>query len=149
MSPSSVAQHWWDDEEARTAVRKGMKVVVSPAEKAYLDMKYDEDTELGLSWAGLTSVRDAYEWDPGSWAPGVPESSVLGPEAPLWSETLEDIDDIEFMAFPRMAGVAELGWSPRQKLDWDAYRHRLGAQGPRWDAMSVNYYRAPEVPWQE
>ena len=126
-----------------------MKVVMSPAEKADIDMKYDDNTELGLSWAGYTSVRDAYEWDLGSWAAGVPEQSVLGPEAPPWSETLEDIDDVEFMAFPRMAGIAELGWSPAQRLSWDEYWQRLGAQGPRWDEMSVNYYRAPEVPWQE
>ena len=88
-----------------------MKVVMSPAEKADIDMKYDDNTELGLPWAGYPSVRDAYEWDPGSWADGVPEQSVPGPEAPPWRETLEDIDDVESMAFPRMAGIAELGWS--------------------------------------
>jgi hexosaminidase len=144
----SVAQHWWDDSEARAAVDKNMKVVMSPAEKAYIDMKYNESSPLGLSWAGLTSVEDSYDWDPGTWAEGVPESSVLGVEAPLWSETLEDIDDVEYMAFPRMAGIAELGWSA-QGRDWDEYKTRLGAQGPRWDAQSVNYYRAPEVPWQQ
>ncbi len=147
VSSSSVAQHWWDESEAVTAADKGMKVVMSPAEKAYIDMKYDENTELGLDWAGLTSTQDSYEWDPGTWAPGVPESSVLGPEAPLWSETLEDINDIEFMAFPRMAGIAELGWSA-QGRSWDEYKQRLGAHGPRWDEMSVNYYRDPAVPWQ-
>ncbi len=149
VSSSSIAQHWWDEPEAGTAVDKGMKVVMSPAEKAYIDMKYDENTELGLDWAGLTSTQDSYEWDPGTWAEeeGVPESSVLGPEAPLWSETLEDINDIEFMAFPRMAGIAELGWSA-QGRSWDEYKERLGAHGPRWDEMSVNYYRDPAVPWQ-
>jgi hexosaminidase len=148
-SSPSVAQHWWDESEARAAVQKGMKLVMSPAEKAYIDMKYDENTELGLHWAGYTSVRDAYEWNPGSWADGVPERSILGPEAPLWSETLEDIDDVEFMAFPRMAGVAELGWSTAGGRSWQEYRERLGAQGKRWDVMSVNYYRSPEVPWQQ
>jgi hexosaminidase len=144
----SVAQHWWDDSEARTAVEKNMKLVMSPAEKAYIDMKYDKSSPLGLSWAGLTSVEDSYDWDPATWADGVPESAVLGLEAPLWSETLEDIDDVEFMAFPRMAGIAERGWSTSGRT-WDEYKHRLGAQGPRWDAQSVNYYRAPEVPWQQ
>jgi hexosaminidase len=144
----SVAQHWWDDSEAQAAVAKNMKIVMSPAEKAYIDMKYDPSTPLGLSWAGYTSVQDSYEWDPGTWADGVPESSVLGPEAPLWSETLEDISDVEYMAFPRMAGIAELGWSPAQGRSWDEYKQRLGVQGPRWDAASVNYYRAPEIPWR-
>jgi hexosaminidase len=146
-APSSVAQFWWDAPEASAAAAKGMHLVMSPADKAYLDMKYDESTPLGLDWAGLTSVQDSYEWDPGTVAEGVPESAVLGPEAPLWSETLEDIDDVEYMAFPRMAGIAERGWSPAAGRTWEEYRHRLGAQGPRWDAQGVNYYRAPEVPW--
>lgn len=148
VSSSSVAQMWWDAEEARAAVQKGMKVVMSPAQKAYIDMKYDASTPLGLSWAGYTSVQDSYEWDPATFAEGVPEESVLGPEAPLWSETLTDIDDVEYMAFPRMAGIAELGWSVAEGRSWEEYKGRLGAQGPRWDRLSVNYYRAPEVPWQ-
>ena len=67
-------------------------------------------------------------------------------EAPLWTETLEDIDDIEFMAFPRMAGIAEIGWSPADGRSWQEYRPRLAQQG-RGGTMSVNYYRSPEVAW--
>ncbi len=37
---------------------------MSPAPHTYLDQKYDETTELGLTWAGAVDVRDAYEWDP-------------------------------------------------------------------------------------
>jgi hexosaminidase len=145
---SAVAQFWDTPAEARAAASKGMQVVMSPAQKAYLDMKYDANTPLGLSWAGFTNVQDGYEWDPGTFVSGLPEQAVLGPEAPLWSETLEDIDDIEFMAFPRMAGVAEIGWSPSDGRSWQEYRPRLAQQGPRWDVMSVNYYRSPEVDWQ-
>ena len=147
VSPSSVAQFWFTPSEARDAAAKGMDVVMSPAQKAYLDMKYDASTPLGLSWAGFTNVQDSYEWDPATFVPGLPERAVLGPEAPLWSETLEDIDDIEFMAFPRMAGIAEIGWSPADGRSWQQYRPRLAEQGPRWDVMSVNYYRSPEVDW--
>jgi hexosaminidase len=145
---SAVAQFWDTPAEARAAASKGMQVVMSPAQKAYLDMKYDANTPLGLSWAGFTNVQDGYEWDPGTFVSGLPQQAILGPEAPLWSETLEDIDDIEFMAFPRMAGVAEIGWSPSDGRSWQEYRPRLAQQGPRWDVMSVNYYRSPEVDWQ-
>ncbi len=148
VSPRSVAQFWDTPAEARAAASKGMEVVFSPAQKAYLDMKYDENTPLGLSWAGFTNVQDAYEWDPATFVSGMPEESILGPEAPLWSETLEDIHDVEFMAFPRMAGIAEIGWSPSAGRSWAEYRPRLAQQGPRWDHLSVNYYRSPEVDWR-
>ena len=78
----------------------------------------------------------------------MPEESILGIEAPLWAETLETIEDIEFMMFPRLLGVAELGWSPNGGTDWDTYRARLAAHGPRLDALGVNFYRDPDVDWE-
>ena len=112
-------------------------------------MKYDPSTVLGLNWAGYNSVRDAYEWEPAGFVEGLEEGDILGVEAPLWSETLATIHDVEYMAFPRLAGVAEIGWTPAAARSWDTYRVRLGAQAPRWSALGVNYHRSPLVPWQE
>ncbi len=92
-------------------------------------------------------VRDAYEWEPTSLVDGVGEKDIVGVESALWSETLEDIEDIEFMAFPRLPGIAEIGWSPRRGRGWREYRRRLAAQGPRWEAQGVKFYRSPQVPW--
>jgi hexosaminidase len=125
-----------------------VKLVMSPANHAYLDMKHDPSTPLGLSSAGFVEARDAYEWEPAELVDGVGESDIAGVESALWSETLEDIDDIEFMAFPRLLGIAEIGWSPRDGRSWDEYRLRLAAQGPRWEAQDVNFYRSPRVPWR-
>jgi hexosaminidase len=121
---------------------------MSPATRAYLDMKYDPSTRLGLDWAGTTDVRNAYEWDPVAQIQGLSEQQVLGVEAPLWSETLRTMADVEHMAFPRLAGIAEVGWSPTRDRSWSEYRVRLGAQGPRLRALGVNFYRAPGVPWR-
>jgi hexosaminidase len=49
-----------------------------------------------------------YEWNPATLLPKVPETSILGIEAPNWSETLASMSDVEFMAFPRIAAVAEV-----------------------------------------
>lgn len=147
----TVAQYWYPGREApevAEAAEEGHEIVASPASHAYLDMKYDEDTELGLDWAGLTPVRDAYDWDPGSFIEGVDESAIMGPETALWSETLETLEDIEFMLFPRFPAVAELGWSPDSKTDdWDEFRGRLAAQSARWDVQGINFYESPQVPW--
>jgi hexosaminidase len=120
---------------------------MSPANKAYLDMKYHKDTPLGLRWAGFIEVDTAYGWDPGNYQQGVPESAILGVEAPLWSETLENSDHIEFMAFPRLPAIAELGWSPWSTHDWESFRTRLAAQAPRWERLGVDFYRSPQIDW--
>ncbi|GAA2841923.1 family 20 glycosylhydrolase [Crossiella cryophila] len=147
---SAIPQFWGttttDNNVAAHAARGG-KVLLSPANKAYLDMKYNASTPLGLSWAGFIEVQDAYNWNPGGYLNGVNESAVFGVEAPLWSETLVKTADIEFMAFPRLPAIAELGWSPRSTHNWDAFKQRLAAQGPRWGVMGINYYKSPQVPW--
>ncbi|TCC61040.1 beta-N-acetylhexosaminidase [Kribbella pittospori] len=152
LPAGSILQYWGtDDDRSRELTRKaaagGAEVVMSPANRAYLDMKYDQDTPYGLDWAGLVSVEKAYRWDPATLIPDLPESAVIGVEAPLWSETFDDMSKIEYMAFPRLPGIAELGWSPASALDWESYRARLAGQAARWDVLNVNYYRAPEVDW--
>ena len=151
LLPGTLVQQWNTD-PARTvhtlqAVEQGAKVIVSPASRTYLDMKYHADTPLGLQWAALVEVRDAYDWEPTNYLAGVGEAQVIGVEAPLWSETLRTLENIEFMVLPRMPGIAEIGWSPAHGRSWDEYRTRLAAQAPRWDAMGVTYYRSAQVDW--
>jgi hexosaminidase len=152
LHAGSVVQHWNVDAEkaslSRRAAEQGAKVIMSPAAKAYLDMKYDASTTLGLTWAGSTSVRDAYMWEPTRQVPRVGASAVLGVEAPLWSETVRSMADAEYLAFPRLIGIAEIGWSPARGRGWGEYRLRLAEQGPRLAALGVNFYRSPEVPWR-
>ncbi|MFC9928748.1 beta-N-acetylhexosaminidase [Streptomyces sp. NPDC127190] len=153
-APGALAQYWGLDgtsatekEQVARAARNGTGLILSPADRIYLDMKYTKATRLGLTWAGLVEVRRSYDWNPGAYLPGAPASAIRGVEAPLWSETLKTSADLEYLAFPRLAGAAELGWSPAASHDWDAYKVRLAAQGPRWDALGITYYRSPQVPW--
>jgi hexosaminidase len=147
LSPDSIVQHWRGDQVAQ-AVQHGTKVIMSPASKAYLDMKYSSSTELGLNWAGYVSVETAYNWDPAAQMSGVSDSDVLGIEAPLWTETIKTLADIEFMVFPRLPGYAEIGWSPVKDRSWSEYKGRLGAHGLRLTALGVNFYHDPAIPWQ-
>ena len=148
LLPTSVVQHWRPKTTPAEAVAKGARVIMSVANRAYLDMKYDSTTAIGLSWAGFVDVKTAYDWDPAAMARGVPESALLGVEAPLWSETLATIEDVEFLAFPRLMGIAEVGWSRVESRDWNEFKVRLGTHGPRLTALGVNFHRSSSVPWK-
>ena len=150
LRPGAIAQHW-HVEEAQKALRaaaQGAQVILSPGGRTYLDMKYDETFPLGLKWAGTVSVRQSYDWDPAEQVEGLPPESILGIESALWSETLTRLADIETMAFPRLIGHAEIGWSPAAGRSWDGYRRRLAAHGPRLSALGVHFFAAPDVPWE-
>ena len=121
-------------------VDQGGRVIMSPADVAYLDMKYDDSTALGLVWAqGPTSVEASYSWDPADVVPGIRDEQLLGVEAPLWSETLETIDDIETMAFPRLASVAEIAWSPRAEREFAEFEPRLARFVELLDRLGIKH----------
>lgn len=146
LKPTSLIQQWAND-SLGGALRYGGKMVMSPAKKVYLDMKYDANTELGLTWAALIPLRDAYDWDPATYMKGVSEQDIIGVEAPLWSETVRNITSAQFMAMPRLPAVAEVGWTPQSMRSWESFRERIAAQAPRWNLLGINYYRSPQVDW--
>ena len=148
LLPTTLIQHWRPKTEPTQAVAQGAAVIMSIANRAYLDMKYDATTPIGLQWAGQISIRTAYDWDPATIAPGVPETRLAGVEAPLWSETAATMDDVEFLAFPRLIAIAEVAWSAASAKDWESFRTRLAGHGPRLTALGVNFYRAPGIDWK-
>jgi hexosaminidase len=147
LKPDVVAQHWATVKNAKAAVAQGAKILMSPSKKAYLDMQYDKTTKLGLHWAAYIEVDSAYNWDPAKLVPGVTRENILGIEAPLWTETITNMEDIEYMVFPRLPGYAEIGWTKASARSWDEYKVRLGNQGERFEAMGINFYRSKFVPW--
>ena len=149
LDSTIIVQHWHSQQYARMAADKGAKLIYSPAEKVYLDMQYDSTTKLGLHWAAYIEVDSSYMWDPSTRVAGIDASQILGVEAPLWSETVVTMDDVEYMIFPRLPGVAEIGWSQKDKRNWEEYKTRLANQSKRWDVMDINYYKSPKVPWEQ
>ena len=152
LHDGAVVQYWntgnpRGHDLARAAARQGAKLIMSPADRVYLDIKYDASSRLGQDWAGHVELRDSYDWDPATLVDGVGEDAILGVEAPLWTETITTLGEIETMLFPRLCAAAEVAWSPAAVRDWEDFRARVAAEAPRWDAEGVDYHRSPQVAW--
>ena len=146
IKPTTIVQQWKSD-SATAALQYGSKLIISPSDKAYLDMKYTPATELGLTWAAVIEVNTAYNWDPALYMPGVTEQNIVGIEPPIWGETVRNIAAVEYLAMPRLAALAEVAWTPQVSREWKGFSSRLAAQAPRWNYLGVNYYRSPLIPW--
>lgn len=165
----SVAEYWNPASGSQSgtitgteAVAKGMQVVMAPANHAYLDQKYlagsagNVPPTLGQNWACDTGcdVDQFYNWDPGSYVTGVTDRNVIGVEGALWTETVVNLSQADYMVFPRLPALAEVAWSPkadRTSTSSPAYQDfvgRLAAQGGRFQAGGQNFYPSAEVPWR-
>ena len=165
LPAGSVAEYWnpASGSSAGTAtgtqaVAKDMKIVMAPANHAYLDQKYARNTpsNIGLTWAcgrNGCDVDQFYNWDPSTYVTGVTDENVIGVEGALWSETIRNLSEAEYMVFPRLLALAELGWSPkaeRTSTESAAYQDflvRLAAQGARLTAGGVNFFPSTQVSW--
>ncbi|WP_167605062.1 beta-N-acetylhexosaminidase [Maribellus sediminis] len=145
----ATVQFWADVKNTTMGVEKGAKVLMSPAARAYLDMQYDSTSQYGLHWAGYIEVDHGYNWDPATLVEGVTKENIIGIEAPLWSETVSNIDEAEYLVFPRLPGYAEIGWTAPVERNWEAYKTRLAKHGKRFEALGIDYYKSKLVPWEE
>jgi hexosaminidase len=165
----SVAEYWNPASgsdpgtvTATEAVAKGMQVIMAPANHTYLDQKYlsgsagNVPPALGQNWACSSGcdVDQFYNWDPGSYVTGVTDRNVIGVEGAMWSETVANLSQVDYMVFPRLPALAEVAWSPkadRNSTSSPAYLDflsRLAAQGGRYLAAGQNFYPSTEVPWR-
>jgi hexosaminidase len=147
LLPSSIIQLWHPGVQ-HAAISQYSKIIMSPASKTYLDMKYNALTPFGQDWAGFIDVKDSYDWDPATMYVSIPKNNILGIEAPLWTETITTFADAEYMLFPRLPGLAEIGWSPQEKRHWNEYSERLVYHGIRWTVMGINFYKSTQIHWK-
>jgi hexosaminidase len=156
VAPGTVGQYWGSltsdpahaEHTARFVARDG-RVILSPSDAAYLDMKYDDAFPLGQDWAGTVDLQRAYGWEPDTLL-DIPADAIAGIEAPLWTETVESLEDADQLMFPRIAAIAELAWStPDPSRRGDGFRERLGAQAPAWRADGIRFHPLPEIDWSD
>lgn len=136
------------------AARAGHDVVMCPEQYVYLDHRQapgeDEPVPIGF----VRTLEDVYRFEP------VPADlteeearRVLGTQANVWTEVMEDAARVDYQTFPRLAAFAEVAWSrlpaPAER-DFAGFERRMGAHYARLDALGVAY-RPPTGPrpWQK
>lgn len=142
--PTDVVGQDWSTkkhccENTLNMAKNSNKIVMSPANKAYLDLKYDKDAPIGLHWAGYNSIENSYNWDPELMIEGLNAKNIIGVEAALWGETIKSMSDAQYMIFPRLLSLSEVAWSPQKQRSWSGFSKRLAQQLDTFEQQGINY----------
>jgi hexosaminidase len=127
------------------AARVGHDVVMAPLGSTYLNLYESADrAREPLAFPGHLPLDSVYAFEPVPAAlDGAQARHVLGAQAQLWTEYIPDPKRAEYMAFPRLAALAEVVWTPAERKDLASFRVRLARHLARLDALDVNYRRDP------
>ncbi len=131
IDKSVIAQYWTPtrDKNAENHVNSGGNMIMSNHKSFYFDMPY-----------GQYPLTNTYEYNPEKF--GVtPENvkNVLGVEGEMWTEWIDGREKLDLNLFPRAQALAEVAWSPSDKIKWEDFKGRLDLFKPFYKALGINY----------
>ncbi|MFJ9627534.1 beta-N-acetylhexosaminidase [Streptomyces sp. NPDC101175] len=153
LADGAVVSSWRGYEGGITAARAGHDVVMCPEQHVYLDWRQDDGEDEPVPIAHVRTLEDVYRFEPVPAQLTEAEARhVLGAQANVWTEVMEDHARVDYQTFPRLAAFAEVAWSalpaPGER-DFADFERRMTAHYARLDALGVGY-RPPTgpLPWQ-
>lgn len=141
--PESEVVMSWHGQGGRVAlqaIRQGHDVVLAPQESLYFDYYQSSLPDEWPGQPGVISLQDAYGTTLVPQGATVAEAGhVLGVQGQLWTELMPTFARDQHALFPRLAALAELGWSGASAHDWNGFLARMPAQIARYRALGIGY----------
>jgi hexosaminidase len=138
LPPQATVMSWRGIEGGIDAARLGHDVVMSPSPPMYFDHVQSQRHDEPPGRPDVVSLADVYAYEP--LPPELDKSQtqhVIGAQANLWSEYMDTPQRVEHAAFPRVAALAEVLWSPQAQRSWPDFQTRLPAQLDRYRALGI------------
>ncbi|MHA6760329.1 beta-N-acetylhexosaminidase [Streptacidiphilus sp. PAMC 29251] len=156
LAPGAAVSSWRGYAGGVAAAKAGHDVVMCPEQQVYLDHRQADGPDEPIPVGWVRTLEDVYRFEP--LPPALrqdPEAAahVIGTQANLWTEFMDDAREVDYRAFPRLAAFAEVAWSqlPQQPADrdWAGFEARMRTHYLRLDALGVEYRPADgPKPWQ-
>jgi len=138
LPPEATVMSWRGIKGAVEAARQGHDVVLTPSNVTYFNRLQSDAVDEPPSHDYPTPLRAVYDFEPIPSELTAEESvHVLGTQANLWTEHVRTESRVEHMAFPRLAALAEVAWSPRASRDWESFLQRLAPQMQRYRSAGI------------
>ncbi|MBO9717415.1 MAG: family 20 glycosylhydrolase [Pseudoxanthomonas sp.] len=144
LPPEATVMSWRGIEGGLAAARKGHDVVMSPSSDLYLDYLQTTSPNEPPGRPATIPLQQVYAFEP---VPAALEADkrqhILGLQANMWTEHTRTFNRLQHNIFPRLAAVAETGWTPQARKDYADFLRRLPAQLERYRRWGIGYAPTP------
>jgi hexosaminidase len=142
LAPEATVMSWRGVTGGITAAKMDHDVIMTPYSFVYLDYYQCEPQGEPLAIGGYLPLEKVYSYEPLPQELGMEEQKhILGLQGNVWTEYIPTAEHLEYMAFPRAFAIAETGWTPAMKKDFEEFLARFTILGERYDLMNLNYFR--------
>ena len=128
------------DRAAVDAAKRGMTTILTPQIPYYINRRQSPlPTEPRSQGHGTETVEAVYKYIPMNKVDKELQKQYLGVQANFWTEWVEDASTVEYLMFPRLAAVAEAGWTPAEKRDYNNFVERIQCDTLYYRLKGANY----------
>jgi hexosaminidase len=140
LNKDAIVMSWHGVSGAHTAALAGNDTILAPWPTLYFDNRQSALPTEPPGRLKVVSLEDVYGFEPHDAALSDSQRHhVLGIQANLWTEHIQTEERVQWMALPRAAAVAEVGWSAPQRRRWPDFLERLAPMFARYRALGLNY----------
>ena len=139
LAPNASVMSWRGMKGGIEAAKQNHTVVMTPTDYCYLDL-YQGDPAIEPPTYSMLRLKKVYEFDP--IPTGVKEQLILGGQGNLWTESVPQFRQAEYMLWPRSFALAEVLWSPKSSLNWKGFVERTEAHLVRLSQADINFSKS-------
>jgi hexosaminidase len=140
LAENAIVMSWQGFEGGIESAKQGHDVIMAPTSYCYLDYYQADPQTEPLAIGGFVTLNKVYHLNP------VPEEipadkrhHILGPQGNLWTEYIKTFNQVEYMVFPRMLALSEVGWTKPENKNWGDFCRRLPYQLQALDVLGTNH----------
>lgn len=153
LAEGAAVSSWRGYAGGIAAAEAGHDVVMCPEQQVYLDHRQHGGPDEPMPIGYVRTLEDVYRFEPVP--PGLSDDAarhVLGTQANVWTEVMQNRARVDYQVFPRLAAFAEVAWSAlpaSADRDFADFERRMATHYARLDALGVDYRPADgPLPWQ-
>ena len=140
LAPNATVMSWRGEAGGIEAAKQDHDVIMAPNTYCYLDYYQADPKTQPLAIGGFVPLWRTYSYNPVPASLSPTEAKhILGVQGNVWTEYIPDAKQAEYMAYPRGAAIAEIGWSPQSLRNYTDFKQRIIQQFKRYDGIGWNY----------
>lgn len=128
------------DKAAQAAAKRGLTTILSPQIPYYINRRQSKDIwePRSQGW-GTETVEAVYNYVPMKNVAENLQEKYMGVQANFWTEWVENTPKLQYLLLPRLAAVAEAGWTPQAERSYPDFLKRLQQERSYYDMKGMNY----------
>ena len=124
LAPNATVMSWRGTEGGLAAVNSGHKAIMTPGGYCYLDSYQDAPHTQPMAFGPYMPLQKVYSYNPTEGLGEEQAKLIYGVQGNLWVEYIPTEELVEYMIYPRILAIAEIGWSNPVERDYDNFRQR-------------------------